>query len=61
MARYKIYEKNLGYTLLKPIVDWNLRHSYRRVEVQGYENIPDDGALLFTLTSSPSGHSRTAP
>jgi len=48
MARYKIYEKNLGYTLLKPIVDWNLRHSYRRVEVQGYENIPDDGALLFT-------------
>ena len=48
MARYKIYEKNLGYTLLKPIVDWNLRHSYRRVEVQGYENIPSDGALLFT-------------
>ena len=44
----KIYEKNIGYSLLKPIVDWNLRHSYRRVEVQGYENIPTDGALLFT-------------
>ena len=48
MGKNKIYEKNLGYTLLKPIVDWNLRHSYRRVEVQGYENIPYDGALLFT-------------
>ena len=47
MGKNKIYEKNLGYTLLKPIVDWNLRHSYRKVEVQGYENIPDDGALLF--------------
>lgn len=43
----KIYEKNLGYSLLKPIVDWNLRHSYRRVEVQGYENIPEYGAILF--------------
>lgn len=44
----KIYEKNTAYTLLKPIVDWNLRHSYRKVEVKGYENIPSDGALLFT-------------
>lgn len=47
MGRNKIYEKDLGYTLLKPIVDWNLRYSYRKVEVRGKENIPEDGAIMI--------------
>lgn len=47
MGRDKIYEKDFGYDCLKPVVDWNLRHSYRRYEVTGSENVPTDGALIF--------------
>ena len=47
MGRDKIYEKDFGYDCLKPIVDWNLRHSYRRYEVTCSENVPNDGALIF--------------
>lgn len=47
MGRDKIYEKDWRYTLLKPIVDWNLRYSYRKVEVRGKENIPEDGAIMI--------------
>lgn len=46
--RKNIYDKDLAYTLLKPIVDCNLRHSYRKVEVRGKENIPSDGAVMIT-------------
>ena len=45
--RKNIYDKDLGYNILKPIVDWNLRYSYRKVEVKGKENIPTDGAILI--------------
>lgn len=47
MGRNKIYEKDLAYTLLKPIVDWNLKYSYRKTEVRGKENIPEDGAVII--------------
>lgn len=47
MTKKKIYEKNLGYSLLRPIVDWCTRHSYRKVEVRGEENIPTDGPVLL--------------
>lgn len=47
MSREKIYQKDLGYTLLKPIVDWNVKNSYRKVEVRGKENIPTDGAVII--------------
>lgn len=43
----KIYEDYLGYTLLKPIVDYTTRFSYRKVEVKGIENIPTDGAMII--------------
>ena len=43
----KIYEDYLGYTLLKPIVDYTTRFSYRKVEVKGVENIPTDGAVII--------------
>lgn len=44
--RKNIYDKDFGYNCLKPIVDWNLRFSYKKVEVRGKENIPTDGAIL---------------
>lgn len=47
MGRNKIYEKDWRYTLLKPVVDWNLKHSYRKVEVRGKENIPENGAVMI--------------
>ena len=45
--RKNIYDKDLGYNMLKPIVDWNLKHSYRKVEVRGKENVPTDGAVII--------------
>ena len=45
--RKNIYDKDLGYNMLKPIVDWNLKHSYRKVEVKGKENVPTDGAVII--------------
>lgn len=47
MSRKNIYDKDLGYTILKPIVDWNTKHSYRKIEVTGKENIPTDGAVII--------------
>ena len=47
MYREKIYQNDLGYTLLKPIVDWTVKNSYRKVEVTGKENIPSDGAVII--------------
>lgn len=47
MSREKIYDKDLGYSILKPIVDYNTKHSYRKVEVVGKENIPTDGAVII--------------
>ena len=47
MSREKIYEKDLGYSILKPIVDWSTTHSYRKIEIVGKENIPTDGALII--------------
>lgn len=47
MGKKKIYEKNLGYTLLRPIVDWNVKHSYRKVEIKGEENLPEDGVMIL--------------
>lgn len=47
MARKKIYEDDLAYSTLRHSVDWSIKHSYRKVEVHGEENIPTDGALLL--------------
>ena len=44
--RKNIYDKDFGYDILKPIIDWNLKHSYRKVEVKGLENVPTDGAVI---------------
>lgn len=47
MGKMKIYEDNLFYTCLRPIVDWSVKHSYRKVEIRGKENLPDDGAIIL--------------
>lgn len=47
MSRKNIYDKDLGYSLLRPVVDYHVRHSYRKVEVYGKENIPTDGAVIL--------------
>ncbi|MBO7191973.1 MAG: 1-acyl-sn-glycerol-3-phosphate acyltransferase [Bacteroidales bacterium] len=47
MGRKNIYDKDLGYTVLKPIVDWCVKNSYRKVEIKGQENIPTDGAVIL--------------
>ena len=52
--RKNIYDKDLGYNMLKPIVDWNLKHSYRKVEVRGKENVPTDGATLTIIFDGSS-------
>lgn len=48
MARKRIYDKDLTYDILRNWTDWGIRHSYRKVEVHGEENLPTDGALLLT-------------
>lgn len=47
MGKEKIYEKDRLYDLLRPIVDWNVRHSYRRTEIRGEENLPTDGPFIL--------------
>lgn len=47
MGRVHIYDTDPVYTFLKPYVDLILRHSYRKAEITGRENIPTDGAVLF--------------
>ena len=45
----QIYEKDWRYSFLRIFwVDWKIRHSYRKEEIRGMENIPTDGALLIT-------------
>ena len=46
MSRKNIYDKDCRYAILYPIVCWCLKHSYRKTEVAGEENIPVDGAQI---------------
>ncbi len=43
----KIYEHDSLYSFLRPYVDWCCKRSYRRAEVSGLENIPEDGAVII--------------
>lgn len=45
----KIYENDRLYTFLRPVVDWNLKHSYRRFEIRGEENLPQDGPFILAV------------
>ena len=47
MSKNKIYEKDIWYDVLRPIVDWCTRTSYNKVQVTGKENVPADGAVII--------------
>ena len=44
----KIQDDNIFYTLLKPFIDHHLKKSFRRYEVIGKENIPQNAACIFS-------------
>ena len=48
----KIQDNNFLYTVLRPLVDFNARRSYRRFEVHGQKNLPKDGALIYGINHS---------
>ncbi len=47
MGREKIWQKDLGYNMLRPFVDGTTKAGYRRVAVHGYSRIPKDGAVII--------------
>lgn len=48
MKRKNIYDNDWRYSLLKAFwTDWAIKHSYRKYEVHGEENVPEDGALIL--------------
>ena len=43
----KIQDYNLGYTILKPYVDFLIKCSYNKILHVGRENVPTDGAIIL--------------
>lgn len=43
----KVYAYDKLYTCLRPIVDWTVRHSYRKLRYVGLDRIPQDGAVIY--------------
>ena len=43
----KIQDYNLGYTILKPYVDFLIKCSYNKILHVGRENVPADGAIIL--------------
>ena len=48
----KIQDRNVGYSLLRPYVDFCSKHSYRRFEVHGQKDLPQEGALIYGINHS---------
>ena len=48
MGKSKIYEKDWLYDVLRPLVDRNIKSSYRHVEIRGEENLPNDGPYILS-------------
>ena len=44
----QIQDKDKWYAFFRPYVDWMFRHSYRHFQYVGKENIPTDGAVIFS-------------
>lgn len=47
MAKEHLWDKSRGYNLGRAYVDWCTRSSFKSLTVQGRENIPQDGVILF--------------
>ena len=45
--RQHIQDKDWFYTFLKVFVDWSVTSSYRKYQVEGLENIPTDGSVIW--------------
>lgn len=45
--RKHIQDKDWLYTFLKVFVDWSVKSSYRKYQVEGIENIPQDGSVIW--------------
>ena len=43
-----VYAKDTAYDLLVPYVNWTFRRMFRNLEFHGLENIPRDGAVIFS-------------
>lgn len=48
----KIQDTDLLYSILLPYVNWHTRRAYRRFEIHGKENVPQDKALIFGVNHS---------
>ena len=44
----KIYEHDTAYSILRPYINHCVRKSYRKMEVSGQENLPEEGAVILT-------------
>lgn len=42
-----IQDKDSLYTFLKIFVDWSVKSSFRKYQVEGLENIPSDGSVIW--------------
>ena len=45
--RRKIQDRDWRYNTLKRFVDIFIKLSYRKIQYQGRENIPNDGAIIY--------------
>ena len=45
--RKHIQDRDPNYTFLKIFVDWSVKSSYRKYQVEGVENIPSDGSVIW--------------
>lgn len=44
----KIQDRTLGYRICKRIVDFYTHRSYRKIQIEGTENIPSDGCVIWS-------------
>lgn len=42
-----IQDKDWFYTFLRNFVDWSVRSSFRKYQIEGVENLPDDGCVIW--------------
>lgn len=42
-----IQDKDWFYTFLRYFVDWSVRSSFRKYQIEGIENLPDDGCVIW--------------
>ncbi len=45
--RKKIHDDDKLYSFLKIFVDWSVRSSYKKYQVEGLENIPKEGSVIW--------------